>query len=172
MKALSLWPPWGTLMAHRLKRVETRSWATTYRGLLAVHQTATWRHDVVRLCHEHDDFRYALLGAGYKTLDDVPLGAIVAVVKLIDCVPTAQCCFADAPEVCRVGMGGGWQVPRSERPFGDYAPGRFAWLTDFVARVDPPVECRGWQGLWGLDAALSDRLARLGGNNQREVCHR
>jgi hypothetical protein len=39
MKAISLNPPYGTLIAAGLKRVETRSWHTSYRGPPAIHQT-------------------------------------------------------------------------------------------------------------------------------------
>ena len=36
MKLLSLWEPWATLMAIGAKKIETRSWATSYRGWLAI----------------------------------------------------------------------------------------------------------------------------------------
>lgn len=37
MRALTLHQPWATLVAIGAKRVETRSWATTYRGPVAIH---------------------------------------------------------------------------------------------------------------------------------------
>ena len=37
MKALSLWQPWASLVALRVKTIETRSWSTSYRGPLAIH---------------------------------------------------------------------------------------------------------------------------------------
>ncbi len=37
MKAISLLQPWATLVAIGAKRIETRSWATNYRGPLAIH---------------------------------------------------------------------------------------------------------------------------------------
>ena len=37
MKALTLTPPWATLVALGHKRVETRSWRTQSRGPLAIH---------------------------------------------------------------------------------------------------------------------------------------
>lgn len=37
MKAISLWQPWATLISTGDKTWETRSWATTYRGPLAIH---------------------------------------------------------------------------------------------------------------------------------------
>jgi len=37
MKALSLWQPWASAIALGSKRIETRGWATSYRGPLAIH---------------------------------------------------------------------------------------------------------------------------------------
>ena len=36
-RTLSLWQPWASMIAVGLKRHETRSWETSYRGLLAIH---------------------------------------------------------------------------------------------------------------------------------------
>uniref|UniRef100_A0A6M3J354 ASCH domain-containing protein n=1 Tax=viral metagenome TaxID=1070528 RepID=A0A6M3J354_9ZZZZ len=32
MKAISLWQPWASAMALGWKKIETRSWGTSYRG--------------------------------------------------------------------------------------------------------------------------------------------
>lgn len=37
MKAITIWQPWASAIAHGLKGIETRSWGTKYRGLLAIH---------------------------------------------------------------------------------------------------------------------------------------
>ena len=37
MKAISLWQPWASAVARRAKFNETRHWATSYRGTLAIH---------------------------------------------------------------------------------------------------------------------------------------
>jgi len=37
MKALTLTQPWATLIACGAKRIETRSWATDFRGRIAIH---------------------------------------------------------------------------------------------------------------------------------------
>ena len=37
MKAITIWQPWASLLASGRKRYETRSWATTYRGPIAIH---------------------------------------------------------------------------------------------------------------------------------------
>lgn len=36
IKVITVWQPWATLIALRVKRLETRSWATKYRGPLAI----------------------------------------------------------------------------------------------------------------------------------------
>jgi hypothetical protein len=35
-----------------------------------------------------------------------------------------------------------------ERPYGDYAPGRFAWVLADVKVTDPPIVATGHQRLW------------------------
>jgi hypothetical protein len=35
-------------------------------------------------------------------------------------------------------------------PYGDFTPGRYAWLLDDVEPVDPPIPARGRQRLWDL----------------------
>ena len=37
MKALTIWQPWASLIARGVKQYETRSWATKYRGPIAIH---------------------------------------------------------------------------------------------------------------------------------------
>ncbi len=37
MKALTLTQPWASLMALGVKRIETRSWYTSYRGEVVIH---------------------------------------------------------------------------------------------------------------------------------------
>ena len=37
MKAITVWQPWASLLVSGRKRYETRSWATSYRGPIAIH---------------------------------------------------------------------------------------------------------------------------------------
>ena len=37
MKAITIWQPWASLLVSGRKRYETRSWATSYRGPIAIH---------------------------------------------------------------------------------------------------------------------------------------
>lgn len=156
MKALTLHQPWATLVALGVKTIETRSWSTRYRGRLLIHAAAKrpdhWRRpdddvaahlDHVRLpwdpAEANDDWwRYRWCG---------PLGAIVASGALADVVRMVV--PGDARPVAKTGGGievGGnalyWRHVDGEgtvcsslndqRPYGDFRPGRYAWLLEDV----------------------------------------
>ena len=109
MKALSLTQPWATLVATGAKCVETRSWSTRYRGPLAIHAAkrfppsarffASTEHTLGRLPRP------------------VPLGAIIAIVDLVD--------VGRAEEVTLT-------ISALERMYGDYSWGRYAWMLSNV----------------------------------------
>lgn len=48
------------------------------------------------------------------------------------------------------GREGEWDIA-SQLPYGDFSPGRYAWLIDNVQSVDPPIPARGRQGLWSWE---------------------
>jgi activating signal cointegrator 1 len=173
IQAISLWNPWATFMARGLKRIETRSWRFPSKlpAVLAIH--ATKKVDEVllaRLINDPKDgyhFRAALeqVGVPPREFADsghyavsgslLPAGAVVAVVRLVACLPTGAFSEAGAKLVSDV-TGVSTTYPRILRPeelaFGDYSPGRYAWVTDAVFRLDPPVPQRGAQGLFWWDA--------------------
>lgn len=41
-----------------------------------------------------------------------------------------------------------------EASYGNYAPGRWAWRTKLVAKLDEPIPCRGALGLWDVPEEL------------------
>ena len=57
---------------------------------------------------------------------------MVAIVDLVDCRSTDET---------------GW-VPGRDRSFGNFAPGRFGWITRNVRALEPPIPARGYQRLW------------------------
>jgi hypothetical protein len=120
VKALTLWQPWGTAMRAGLKAVETRSWATSYRGLLAIH--AGRRLERAFLEGLPADFK------------PVPLGCVLGVVELVDCVEMTPALIA--------------QQSARECEWGDWRPGRFAWVTRPVVWFREPIPAVGHQGLW------------------------
>lgn len=130
-KALTLWQPWATLVAIGAKKIETRSWSTTYRGTLVIH-AGTHKAELHTMFGT--TFYEVLYKAGYKDLEDLPLGVGLCVVRLADCVHT-EMFNPDA-------MG------PHERVFGNYAPGRYAWVLDSLQAFEKPIRCKGQHGLW------------------------
>ena len=149
VKALSLWQPWASLccIAHPSERgrpvkgFETRSWRTHYRGDLLVHAAQRFTWDERDAC-----FRPLLRGAlrrEYERADDLPRGAVVGRVRLVDCHP-AWGVWGEADEYARA--------------MGDYGPGRWAWEITEPVLFREPVPLRGRQGLFDvpLDALPDD----------------
>jgi activating signal cointegrator 1 len=130
MKAISLHQPWASLIMLGEKRIETRDWCPP-RALLgeriAIH--AAKRIDE---CVLHPPFS-RFFPEPYR----VPLGALLGSVVLDSA----------------------WQIDRTltasellerngaehERVFGDYTPGRFAWLLRDVRVLEVPIPFRGAQ---------------------------
>lgn len=128
MKAISLWQPWANAMACGAKRIETRSWPTSYVGELAIHAAKKVL-----------DMRGVPFPLGSFPCE--PYGAVVAVVLLYECRPTDGLLDVDH------------LVSKEERAWGDYSPGRFAWFTREVKKLREPLPLRGRQGLWNLTPA-------------------
>jgi activating signal cointegrator 1 len=161
MICISLSPPYATLIALLLKRIETRSWSTAHRGLLGIHQTAapgpkgTTEATLIDLCTS-DPFFGALIDAGYRGGMRLPRGKIVAVVDLMNCLPTA------GPRVNGSGPKyADWvhELSDMERAFGDYSPGRYGWKLANVRALAEPVSARGMPGLWQCSAAVAAAVA-------------
>lgn len=145
LRVLSLWQPWATLMAVREKELETRSWETLYRGHVAIQAAAKWNRDLAALCIEQP-FRAVLAKHGV-TADNMPLGKVVAVGRLESIIRTSEF----NPHMSR--------APH-ERDFGDYGPGRFAWVFKDVRRLLVPIPLKASQGLFHAPAVLRAQIAQ------------
>ena len=121
-KALTLWQPYAQAVAAGMKKYETRSWRTNYRGDLLIHAS-------VRPISKE----YCVLAKRYG-LRDCPMGVIVGKVKLVDCILmtpefiAAQC--------------------NKEIDWGDWQVGRYAWEFAELEVFKEPIPAKGRQGLW------------------------
>jgi hypothetical protein len=153
MKVLTLTQPWATLVAIGAKSIETRSWSTAYRGLLAIHAGKGFprgfgKSDCWALCLQ-EPFFSALTAAGITDLRQLPLGQILAVTRLVDVVPTEQ-------------LLAGGRVGQRERAFGDYSAGRFAWLLEDLRPLAIPITYTGALGLPDLRPGDAPALTAAG----------
>ena len=152
MRAITLYQPWATLIALRLKRFETRHWATTWRGEIAIHAGAA-RTDWNDLQRELDGYRNGKYTSGNGSLADIywqyltgllpaggslnealPFSAVVCVANIVDCIQMTPAFIA--------------QQTREERAVGGWAAGRFAWQLEVKEVFNPPIPAKGMQGMW------------------------
>ena len=133
MKALTLTEPWATLMRLGEKNIETRSWKTNFRGLIAIHAAKTMP------AYAKEFLRNNEVIAAFFRQETQPWfrpGVILCVRELIDCIPTTQV----------------KNLSFKERTFGDYSPGRFAWLfAPEIKIITPAIQVKGSLGLWNWE---------------------
>lgn len=153
MKALSLWQPWATAIAVGAKKVETRGWYTPYRGPLAIHAAKRWTAEEREFAEDFQ--RLGVLPAV------IPLGAVVAVCRLVDCHRTESVESS---------------LSEDERGWGNYTPGRWAWMLADVVALPEPIPYRGAQGLFIVPDDIvkvpKSRMAVPGADRQPEMCAR
>lgn len=124
MKALTLWEPYASAIEKGLKKYETRSWKTSYRGPLVIHAS------VKPLTKE-----YQLLAKRYGIKS--VFGEIVAIAELTDCQIMTQELIDIQSQV--------------EIDLGDWRVGRYAWCFKNIRLPKKHLKISGHQGLWNID---------------------
>jgi activating signal cointegrator 1 len=133
------------------KSVETRCWSTKYRGELAIHSAAKLPAKWLGASRHEDGFRDALADifnarrdrderTGFHVDDAIkalPLGKVLCIVRLVDIQDTGSmdCC----------------ELPETERLFGNYENGRYAWFLEMVERFETPIMAKGNRMLWNWE---------------------
>lgn len=143
MRCLTLTQPWASLVMCGAKRMETRDWRTNYRGQLGIHAAKGFPVDAADLCFQ-PLFKKALVAGGFRVegLRDrhnswgLPLGMLLGTVTLVDCVST---------------VGVALTIDEQERAFGDFTPGRWAWILEDFTPFAQPIPLRGSLRLWTWD---------------------
>lgn len=122
MKAITIWQPWAEFIAAGVKHNETRSWATKYRGPIAIHAAVKPIRQVVPLLSEK--------AFGY--------GEIIATAELVACHLITEEYLSTLPD--------------TEKALGDYSLGRYAWELRNIKELPEPIKAKGQQGLWNWEA--------------------
>jgi hypothetical protein len=134
VKALTLHQPWASLIFHGRKTVETRSWGTSYRGLLAIHAAKTVDIGAAQ------DAR-VLYGPRYE-LGAIPRGCIVGICELYDVVRMTP----DWLESFRRNP-----LNKDDLRWGNFDEGRYAWMLANFHAAKPEqlrIPVVGARGLW------------------------
>lgn len=124
-KALTIKRPWAWAIAAGIKRVENRTWRTRFRGLIAIHAG-------LGICTGRELLEQ--LGHVVPAYEEMPAQAIIAVARLVDCVPVAE--VKDDP----------------------LAFGPWCWLLEDVRAIEP-IPCGGRLSLWTVPRNLRRILA-------------
>lgn len=161
MKALSLYQPWATLIAIGAKKIETRSWSTSFRGTVAIHASKGFPKDCQGLCSELL-FYEALLRGGYcinprANTTPLPLGAIVAIAEL-EYVGRIE--FNRLKGKVQIGPARYWVEGRYELAFGNYENGRYGWCFANIHRLPEPIPVKGALQLWDVPRDVELEIIR------------
>lgn len=148
MKALSLWQPWAHLVRIGAKCIETRSWSTDYRGPLLIHAAKKRPTEEIRRLWLTEPF-YSTLAFNRPLVGDEHYPPEWATeCKVVGWgVIVARCVLSSVYRINERNAPTG-----NERAFGDYTPGRFAWVLDDIAPLGP-IPCKGARGLFDVDMA-------------------
>ncbi len=148
MKALSIRPPWGSLICQgmpliqmvdngdgsqrvelsgkvSMKNIENRSWATKFRGRIFVHQGKRLASDDDMIALFKIGFSpmsvMVLFGNSERTRQAIPRGAIIGEVDIVDCVEES---------------GSPWFV------------GPYGFVLENAVLYDEPIPCTGHLGFF------------------------
>lgn len=135
MRALTLHQPYASLIAIGAKRIETRSWATAYRGPIAIHAGKS-RASLDRC---QDPLVRGILTEAGLNPDDLPMSVVLCTATLVSCTDSETI----SEVLRRKGPAGDLELS-----LGNYEPQRFGWLLRDVEHFNPPVPAKGAQGLW------------------------
>lgn len=157
IKAISLHEPWASFIPMGLKKYETRSWYTSYRGPLLI-CSAKKTSNAQKLTHNYIIHKYQQLLTetdNYVEWQDLPFGCAIlyetakpnALVNLTNCIRMT-------PQFIN-------QQPEAEIDTGDWKVGRFAWQLDNIRPITPPIKVIGKQGLFNVEVDLSNHSLEL-----------
>ena len=154
MKALTIFQPWASAIAIGAKRIETRSWSTSYRGPIAIHAGKRRITRELRDLQENSLVWQAVFWRWTDRYEDaLPFGTFVAVADLVGCCRTEDLVdLVDEPDFWDVRQAPGCQsyLHWYEDDLGNYSPGRYGWILDNVRPLAEPIPYRGQQGLWSV----------------------
>jgi hypothetical protein len=146
MKVLSVRQPFAALLVSGAKRLEARSWDTSYRGPLLIHASSSAiSAGAVRLYEFEPEFIEVFNELGWRTkeaLQSLPRSAIIGQVTLDDVVPSLD--LEDAPQ-------------RDIVLAADPDEGTYFWRVSHAIPFEPlPID--GKLKLWELPPRFDDRV--------------
>jgi hypothetical protein len=159
MKAITILQPWASLIACGAKKIETRGWATKYRGKIAIHAGKGKQN--IDLCKQRifwsSLWPYEI--AAQYTLQEridkfLPLGEVIAIADLVDCVKVIDFNYALNLPILEKDLTRK-VITENELNFGDLSLGRYAWILDNVQAISP-IAAKGQQRIWNWKGEINE----------------
>lgn len=127
MKVLSIKEPFATLIKDNVKKIETRSWKTNYRGELYIHAS---KSTVAKEIKERKKLIELVKNR------EMNHGKIICKCNLVDCI------YMDKDFLDKI------KEEKIEYVCGYYEEGRYAWVLDDIEVLDEKIEAKGKLGIW------------------------
>src|SRR6185369_15077202 len=167
MKALSLTEPWASLVVTGEKKIETRSWKTEYRGLIAIQAAKgfpAWAKEIIGV-----SFFKVLEKHGIFSQKDFAFGAIIGVAEIRACLSTNGGYLNFTSGSIEVSNGIiksdisviDYKKPlpgTTENCFGDYSANRYMWFLENPRRLKTPIPCNGALSLWEVPKEIEGKI--------------
>lgn len=128
MKVISLTEPYATLIKDKKKKIETRSWKTSYRGELYIHASST------KIPKSYKENTEVMNLVGTSKLN---FGNIICKCNLVDCVLMTKDFIKDIKN-------NNYQ----EYICGIYEEGRYAWILEDITPLETPIQAKGHLSIW------------------------
>lgn len=128
MKVLSLTEPYATLIKDGKKKVETRSWKTSYRGELYIHASLT---KITKESKENKELMDLVKDSNFN------YGNIICKCELADCIEMTKEYVEDMKK-------NNYQ----EYICGGYEEGRYAWILNNIEILENPIKAKGHLSIW------------------------
>jgi activating signal cointegrator 1 len=161
IKAISLYEPYASLIRTGAKKIETRSWETSYRGPLLIcaakkhliyeiiADLSTWEIQgaLAPLIGQPLDLTSNTSWPGIKA-EHLSFGKAVALVDLVDCKRTGDMTLEE------IG---------TDNKFGNFALGRFGWKLENIKSIPAPFLVTGHQKIFNVQLSSADleQIAKL-----------
>lgn len=140
MKTLSIKQPWASLIAHGIKDIENRTWATKYRGTIYIHScgkpafTGSYKENLPKEFWDSlsEKEKWAAIDSFQHR------GAIIGTVDIVDCVINHGSIWAEKTNEFLVDIG-------DEKPIYNWV------LANPVLFDEPILNVKGKLSLWEFD---------------------
>lgn len=149
MKAITLRQPFATLVALGEQWLVTRQMPTDHRGPLGIYATPEYTRADAEFTVTQPEIANTLVRHAFKGPGELPLGAMVAIVQLVDVVPVERIdrAWITPPFVSGPGR---YVISEKDQAYADFSPGRYAWIFNGVEKLPQPVRIAAPEGdgLW------------------------